>query len=285
MGSIELNPQEKLNELRLYVNDSSQIRRTLIFVEGISDIRFYRKLFNSNNTRVELMPGGGGRPPIEALVNKWRTDKSLHDRIIAILDADFTRILNPDYEEDPVFLTDNHDMEMMVLSNTDVFDALVSYYVLEGNSNDIRSSVEALLYDISLVKMINQELDYHMKFDGFGFMHLLNVNTDSVNLDQFLRVVIAKGGENCITTVAEIKEIILARNTEDYNKQELINGHDFVRTLTHIFREKYGYNRLQDIAIESAIQIAYTKEHFKSTQLYQKLQAWQESHAVEILIA
>lgn len=285
MGSIELSPQEKLNELRLYVNDSSQIRRTLIFVEGISDIRFYRKLFNSNNTRVELVPSGGGRPPVEALVNKWRADKNLHDRIIAILDADFIRILHPNYEEDPVFLTDSHDMEMMVLSNTDVFEALIGYYVLEGNSNSIMSLVEALLYDISLVKLLNQELDCQMKFDGFGFMNLLNVNTGTVNLDQFLRVVIAKGGENCITTIDEVKEMIVARKGKQYNRQELINGHDFIKTLTHVFKEKYGHKELKFTAIESNMQIAYTKEHFKSTQLYQKLKAWQESHAVEILIA
>jgi len=255
MGSIELSPQEKLNELRLYVNDSSQIRRTLIFVEGISDIRFYRKLFNSTNTKVELVPSGGGRPPVE---------------------------LN--YEEDPIFLTDGHDLEMMLLSNEEVFSSIANYYALGADSDSIRNLVYRLLHDISLIKLINKELGYNMKFKGFGFMHLLNVNGVTVNLDQFLRVVIAKGEENCTITIADVKAELLTRHDIEYDWQELTNGHDYVRTLAHIFREKYGHNGLPDTTIESAIQIAYTKEYFKMTQLYQKLQTWQESHAVEILI-
>lgn len=124
MNNQDVTYQEKLNELRLDIPHPNNVGQIFILVEGESDIKLYRKLFDTDSiVNVEQVPGGSNG--VETAVHTLLQMSSL---IIGIRDADFIRLLGTNYQEDPIFLTDAHDVEMMMMKDNEVLKNLLNEY-------------------------------------------------------------------------------------------------------------------------------------------------------------
>ncbi len=94
--------QEKLNELRLDILHPNSRGFTFVLVEGESDIKLFRKLFDLEKCKVENVPGGNHK--LEECVETLLLEHSL---IIAIRDADFIHLdQDNQYLKNNIFLTD-----------------------------------------------------------------------------------------------------------------------------------------------------------------------------------
>ena len=97
MNKQDITYQDKLNELRLDVRHPNSKKTAFVLVEGESDIRLFRKLFNLN-CKVETIPGGN--PKVEDCVEElW----AYHSLIMGIRDADFIRLNATPYSKKTCF--------------------------------------------------------------------------------------------------------------------------------------------------------------------------------------
>ena len=58
MNQQHITYQDKLSELILDISHQNNREITFIFVEGVSDIKLFRTLFDLDKCKVEVIPGG-----------------------------------------------------------------------------------------------------------------------------------------------------------------------------------------------------------------------------------
>ena len=114
MKKQDITYQDKLNELKLDISHPNNSGIAFVLVEGESDIRLFRKFFNLENCKVENIPGGKFK--LEECVRELMNNYPL---LIGLRDADFLHLEGTAYSEPNMFLTDLHDMEMIVVSEDD----------------------------------------------------------------------------------------------------------------------------------------------------------------------
>ncbi len=262
-----LDPRDTEGEIRLELHHSSAEDKVWIIVEGQDDFKLYRKLFAGTVAVVEVVTDGvSGVNDLLACVKNLR---ELSDRIIGIRDADFLRI-----EEDPVddgiFLTDCHDSEMMAVSNDDVFSATLLEY-LPGKYDQYESIREQLVGSLSFlshVRLINQKEGLGIKFKNLPLGHFYSA--EGVNLNQEACVdLLQKKSQNVEIPVEQVESLM--RN--DFDLFELTNGHDFCRAFAMFCNHPVNQNFTEN-DVSAGLRQAFSKECFKSTNLYDELSEW-----------
>ena len=115
--------QEKLNELRMDLPNPNNRGKTLVLVEGDSDIRLFRKLFDADHCKVENIPGGKFKLEdcVEELIRSYPL-------VIGIRDADFEHLKSSSYSKSNMFLTDYHDIEVTMLAQKEILHAFLFEY-------------------------------------------------------------------------------------------------------------------------------------------------------------
>ena len=170
MTKKDITYQDKLNELRLDIAHPNNKGMAFVFLEGDSDIRLFRKLFNLDNCKVEIIPGGKFK--LEDCVGEL---VNVYPLIIGIRDADFIHLENIPYSNANLFLTDLHDMEMMLVSEDEVFSALIFEYtsLTKDKHSEVRKNIMISIEQISLLKWLNEKENLEYKFEA-GFQDLIS---------------------------------------------------------------------------------------------------------------
>lgn len=281
MRQSDITYTEKLNQLRMDVPHPNNRGQAFVLVEGDTDIRLYRKFFDLNITNVEQIPGGN--PKVEACV---ATLQPISDLVIGIRDSDFIKIMEIEYAENPIFLTDYHDLEMSLIANEKTILAVVFDYTLLSSSHEQRAFVDkvfALTRDMSLIKLLNAENNWELSFK-FGFLEFFDRQIERFDSSAFLERAIRKSDTISIDIKQNILELLANKREESQERYFLTNGHDFVKVFTHLLRKKYGHNKLNERTIEDVLRIKYSLSEFKTTSLYEKIMTWQLEKQIEILL-
>lgn len=281
MRQSDITYTEKLNQLRMDVPHPNNRGQAFVLVEGDTDIRLYRKFFDLNITNVEQIPGGN--PKVEACV---ATLQPISDLVIGIRDSDFIKIMEIEYAENPIFLTDYHDLEMSLIANEKTILAVVFDYTLLSSSHEQRAFVDkvfALTRDMSLIKLLNAENNWELSFK-FGFLEFFDRQIERFDSSAFLERAIRKSDTISINIKQNILELLANKREESQERYFLTNGHDFVKVFTHLLRKKYGHNKLNERTIEDVLRIKYSLSEFKTTSLYEKIMTWQLEKQIEILL-
>lgn len=107
--------QLKANQIRMEWRTSENYGKVLILVEGPEDSTFYFKFFNRENSGIR---NSGGCGTLKGVYSILRASDEI--TCIAIKDSDFDRINGVPVVDENFFYADNHDYEMMCLSDRDV---------------------------------------------------------------------------------------------------------------------------------------------------------------------
>ena len=103
MRQEDVTYQDKFNELRLDLSHPNNRGICFVLLEGGTDIRLFKKLFNLAHCRVERIPGGN--PKLEEAVSEL---SPTYELVIGIRDADFINLRATPYSNINMFLTDFH---------------------------------------------------------------------------------------------------------------------------------------------------------------------------------
>jgi hypothetical protein len=274
MKQQDITYQDKLNELRLDISHPNNNGLAFVLLEGKSDIRLFRKLFNSEKCKVENIPGGC--PKLEECVSVL---VNIYPLIIGIRDADFVHLRNESYSKTNIFLTDYHDMEMMLISEDEVFSAFSFEYtsLSQDEHEEARNSIFTTIEQVSLLKWLNEKehLGYQIEV---GFQDLISFRKLEIDFEQYFTRVLAKSPNALLIDLSIIKQKLQSLKETHPDPFQICNGHDFVKALSKYVMETGDGRTVKDEIISSSLRMAYTLEHYKMTKLFATTKSWSDNN-------
>jgi hypothetical protein len=278
MKQQDITYQDKLNELRLDISHPNNNGIAFVLLEGKSDVRLFRKLFNPETCKVENIPGGC--PKLEECVGVL---VSIYPLIIGIRDADFIHLRNESYSKTNMFLTDYHDMEMMLISEDEVFNAFLFEYssLSLDEHEEARNSIFTTIEQVSLLKWLNEKehLGYQIEV---GFQDLISFNNLDIDFEQYFARVIAKSPNAILVNLSIVMQKLQSLKATNPDPFQICNGHDFVKALSKYVKETGDGRTVKDEIISSSLRMAYTYEHYKMTHLFTSTKSWSDNNNCSI---
>jgi len=269
MRKQDITYQDKLNELKLDLSHPNNSGIAFVLVEGESDIRLFRKFFNLDNCKVENIPGGKFK--LEECVKELITKYPL---LIGLRDADFLHLEGTTYTEPNMFLTDLHDMEMILVSEDDVFSALIFEHtaISKDKHVEVRNNIITAIKQVGHLRFLNEKENIEYNFDP-TFKDLISFSKLGIDFSQYFMRILSKSPKAKIKDLKIVEGKINALNVFGFDNLQLTNGHDFIKALTQFLKESSGAT-IGDDNITSSLRMSYTTEHFMKTKLYSDTKDW-----------
>lgn len=270
MTKKDITYQDKLNELMLDISHPNNHGQAFILVEGESDIRLFRKFFNLSKCNVECIPGGN--PKLEECVEDLIKISSL---VIGIRDSDFIHLASTPYSNQNMFLTDYHDIEMTLISENDVFSALVFEFteIPEVDHLSVRNKIINIIEQLSFLKWLNQLNNLELKF-GCGFQDLISFDNLEIDFPKYFSRVLSKSPNAKITDILSILSEIQILEITNPNPFQLCNGHDFIKTFSQFVKERGTVKACSPDFVSSAFRMIYRNDYFSKTVLNSDIKNW-----------
>jgi len=272
-----------------------------LLVEGVKDIRLYKK-FVREELRVKATFGKYNlRAAYDILV------KESFDRVFGIRDADFLRIANnpkfdPNYVN-AIFVTDNHDSEVMMIDSKALTDFLLvvsdtekikKFEALVGFT--IRELLYALGYAIGCLKLANKRYGLGLVFkperpDGnvIKYKRFICDKKFTYSSNDDLVDAVIDYSRNRKTNLAARSEILNCLGVvmaEGHNVREIVGGHDLAEILYLVVTKGLGSSssllRNSD-SVENSLILSYDITQFCKTQLYSQIDSYQKSRGISII--
>ena len=265
-----LNEHDIINSIRLELRHPSGKNHIWVLVEGETDQRLFSRLIDAPSARIEIAHGGIGklRVAVDILIKET-------NQVLGIRDADF---LNLNRRSEPIlnlFITDYHDVEMMIVSCDDSFRPLIAEYLNERLS-DFSILRKEILQSISFlagIRWLNDQKNLEFNFEGLGLGAFYEDEQKQINKENCIKN-IHERSKNRNRNMDEDEINLLIEEIVDY--YNLCNGHDFIKALAlHItFVRKKG---IKDSTLAESLRISYRKEDFCKTNLFSSLRNWENS--------
>ena len=213
-------------------------------------------------------------------------------RCFGIIDRDFRGILGSEELPDNIFLTDEHDIEMMichtgslekVLNNYDSSQKIDDYEVAHGA---VRDHVLSLTNKIGYLKLLHKRTDLNInlkKKDDDGNIELpsyekfLDKHCQIKSIKDMITYLLQwseNHGKRANKTVAEVIEAYENESATEQDSWQLSNGHDFAYLLTYFVHKVIGCKKKAQREIESELVLAYEHESFKQTTMCATMLEW-----------
>jgi len=273
MRPEDITFEQKMTELRLDISHPKSQGQAFILVEGSSDIRLFRKLFDTDACNVEYLPGGKGK-----LEEGIAILSAMYELIIGIKDADFHHLQeDKTFDIANIFLTDYHDLEMTMLAQREVVKALLSEYTTLDKSEHLacRDKVLQKIKTISCFKWLNIREVLEFKFKNVGFQDLVSFADADFDIAQYIQRVLSNSSNAVLTDMEEITTKINAlMGVEEVDLLQLTNGHDALKAFAVYLRKEHSCQSLGDKSLASSLRITSSLSIFKRTDLYQKINEW-----------
>ena len=274
MRQQDITYQDKLDELLLDISHPNSKGIVFILLEGKSDLRLFRKFFNLNNCKVETIPGGKFK--LEECVGKLVKISPL---IVGIRDADFVHLGVKPYKKANVFLTDFHDMEMMLVSEDEVFSALIFEFtdLPKDKHSDMKNNIIVSIEQIGYLKWLNEEENLEYKFEA-GFQDLISFVNFKIDFKQYFSRVLSKSPNAKITDKTIILDKMKVLKDTNPNLLQLCNGHDFMKAISYYLNQVFNVKGVNHENVASSCRMTFSFNHYSSTELYNNTKMWADKN-------
>lgn len=270
-----------------------------LLIEGKKDVKLYRRLINSQSVRVRSTSGKYNlREVFEILEQRG------FGRKIGIRDADFLRLPdNPKYDASyakPIFVTDGHDSEMMMIMAGALNDLLlivsddekINTFRKKINSSIIDVAL-TILYPLGCLKLANKRHSLGLVFkpempDGNQLKierFVCDKTWKLLDFDTMVSTVIdySRNKTGSVKTKEEIIQRLNEIVEKNYPIHDIVHGHDISRVLLMIIKNGIGSKNkmLQNSdCVEDLLTACFDKEKFSITYLYKSIDQWQKDTGV-----
>lgn len=283
-----IDENDKINEIRLLLRHPSYKNKTIIIVEGETDIRLFRKILNHEKLEIESVDG---KKRLIEVMKKLLPD--FKSSILGICDADHDHLfqLLDERSRYSIYITDQHDAEVMLL-NSPALDSFINEFTTKEHASTIGAKILPAVFDsaytIGLIRWINADEHLNINFKGLNFSLFTSTEGISVTIDaeKLISELIIRSKnklENCT------KEY-LNQKIEEYNKKQgckfqVCCGHDLTNILSMIYRQpSISIDTNMDAKkIESTLRVGYNKHYFISTLLFQNMNRHLVANKINII--
>lgn len=252
-----------------------------LIVEGDKDARIYKRFIREKSCKV--IPAYGKPNAVDALAILERDN---FKGVLAIVDADFWHLEKYNPESENLLVTDFHDLETMILSNSEVMDKMLSEFGSPEGIKALNKPLMNLILDaalpLGLLRWIASPSrdNLSLKFKGLEFANFIDSMKLEINIDSLLGE-IRKNSENSSFDEETIKTKIQILKEENHPPWQVCSGHDMVEILTMGFRWVFGNQsgiRLNIIMLDKMLRIAYEYSHFQLSLLYLSIRNWEKAN-------
>lgn len=272
----QITPDRIANSIRLLRGDHEGV---FLIVEGHSDKLIYERLVNKQEVRVTIASGKNNA--IKALSILEKEDN--FRRVVAVIDADFSRIEQQIPDSNNLFLTDEHDWEMMLIKSA-AFDKLLkergSEEKIKAFTEDIRETLLKLGQEIGKLRWLSLRNKLDLKFEGLNFKNFIDQKNLSINIDKLI-ISIKNHSQKLSLDEQQIKQDLSVISDENHDPWQLCCGHDFISILAIALCKVLGTWNANDVkteVLERELRLAYELSYFYQTQIYQLMVNWQSNH-------
>jgi len=176
-------------------------------------------------------------------------------------------------------LTDVHDMEMLLISEDEVFSALIFEYtsLMKDKHSEVRNNIMISIEQIGLMRWLNEKENLEYKFNA-GFQDMISFANLEIDFAQYFKRVLSKSPDAKITDILIVQQKLQAIKELNPDSFQLCNGHDFMKALSQFVRETGTGKTLGDENISSSFRMIYTLAHFKKTNIFNQTKSWADSN-------
>lgn len=248
--------------------------KTILVVEGADDRRVYSRFFNPET--VEIFPDGRcdmHREILSAL------NPLYFDRIAAIKDADFDRLNGKAPEFANLFLTDERDLENMILK--DGVPSSVEAKFQNRCAAIVLDEIHRDIMMISYLRWMNDRLSLQLHFDALrlsGYYRPPYV----VDIGQYIADLNAVSKNAKPLSVEELQHFCAESPVHEYSL--LTRGHDLMECLFIRARNASKGNFPKRVFF-TAIRDSYTADMFSKTMLCGSFRSFRKNMLVPALSA
>lgn len=278
----------RYGEIKLWCSSRKQDEVGVV-VEAKTDELFFRKFF-SKNTSFFSTDGFSNLNDLMIKVNE-----NSHTELIGIIDSDFRKITNENTEHNNVFMTDGHDIEMMMI-NSPAWIEILNFHVNREKLKEfnLAKGVAFKNYILDLSKQIaNVRYLNHIKNIGLVFRIFKNGKPDfidyhkfikaddlSIDIEKMLTVIENKSSkQRLFANKPELKDELNKICQDRFNLTEFCNGHDIINILAHSFKKSINNKNVLGVDLENQFIIAYRYDDFKKSSLYTSLAKWENENS------
>jgi hypothetical protein len=256
-----------------------------IYVEGRDDKRLFGTIFHQDQTELTAT---NGITSVKAVVNSLLQHS--YNNVVGIIDADFIRFekiknqnLNPN-----IFLTDNHDAEMMLIQNETVFRKITWTYLENIDTDihfdyiDLRKKILESLVWFSLIRLYNHIHDLALIVENFPIHECIDFQKNNNSFVVQKRKCVDLVNQKSVNKKQDIKEEYIDQmNFATFDYWNLCNGHDFLKVWAKFLHNLTGKN-INDEKLKHDLCLVFNQDLFKETQLYAQLKKWEQHFSLSL---
>lgn len=251
---------------------------TILIVEGNTDALVFENFIDYDKCDIEI--GFGKKNVIDALD---RLEDEGFPGVVALIDADFDRLLGKQYGLENIVLTDKHDLDLTIFSSS-AFDKYIYEHAdrdlckkeFSGDVSAIRERVLKASMPLAYCRFLSETLGLNLYFKNLKHEEFINEDDLSPKCNELISELINRSSKSC--SEASLKGYIASEAKKAYDPYQLANGHDVAAILGIALRKLIGNRRdVQTWAseIESGLRLAFDWEKMMRTQVFQRLRHWE----------
>lgn len=244
-----------------------------ILLEGEDDISFLHPYVSDNVLLYESYDGKNG---VEAIVSERFAD---NDRVIGIRDKDYQ--IRPISEK--IFYYDYGCMEMMLVSNDDVFDNLCfEYYRGNTTSKQLKKHILEQLKYLSSVRMCNEIEQWGIALKGVSVNQAWDSTQLVMNNDIILKKINSMNNNFITGEVLKKIEEEYSKHWSDDNYYFNTQGHDFF-TLFATVCNQYKKKGIKYTEVQASARCIFRWSDLLKTEMYCRIKEYSQVRNLSIL--
>ena len=282
-----------------WVNSAKMSGAFYMYVEGDSDERFWNKFIDSSQVKLQVCHGC---KQLFKIVKEHIQQNEL--RFIAITDRDFHDILGTTPNLMNLFITDDHDLELMMYHKGKAFEEMmnaidrggkIKAYVQLGH--DLLRETMDITDDIGYCRLASHRAGFDFLFSSEQekthdiirpkYEGALHSNTGAyLGIDRIVSKVhgFTVSYKHKPPKEQDLEREAKAEKKNAYNTWQLSNGHEVSYLLPYLIRRRCKHNntKMDQDYIDSVLYAAYDENDFHQTDLYDEMYKWAKKNKIKL---
>jgi hypothetical protein len=254
---------------------------TILILEGETDARVFARFIDSNLCDIEI--GFGKKNTADAL--NLLEDEGFPG-VVALIDADFDRLLGTTYALESLCVTDFHDLDLTIFASS-ALDRYIAEHAdmdllkngFESDLRTVRDRVVNASLPLGYCRFMSERRNLDLYFKDLKHDQFVSSNDLSVDSASLVAELISRSSTSC--TLNELQTYIGSEAARQHDPYQLANGHDVAAILGIALRKLLATRRtVQTWAseVEAGLRLAFDWEAIAGTNLYGCLRAWEETN-------
>jgi hypothetical protein len=261
----------------------TQHKGALLIVEGPTDKIVFYRLLDQIGCRIVIAQGKKNAQTALQIL-----EGESFPGVLAVVDADFSRVEGAPTRSRNLLSTDLHDLECMMIASP-AFQKVLSEYAkperLEQFEHKSGCGLNVLLaksaMPLGYLRWLSLRDDLGFDFEGLSFGRFLDRRDLHIDTGRLLTEV-KNHSQKRSPADSELKFAMQSLSCPSHDPWQVSCGHDMVEILSFALRRTIAARKDLEVkpeVLERDLRFAYERSYFKDTGLYKLIREWEFTHS------